>query len=75
VLVPRETCREHLADDSRPQNAYSHGIPQSTMTSSLTRCHLDKIANKTISLDELPNAFQAYIDGTVTGRIVVEIAP
>jgi NADPH2:quinone reductase len=37
--------------------------------------HLDKIANKTISLDELPNAFQAYIDGTVTGRIVVEIAP
>ena len=37
--------------------------------------HLDKIANKTISLDELPDAFQAYIDGTVTGRIVVKIAP
>jgi NADPH2:quinone reductase len=36
--------------------------------------HLDKIANKTISFDELPGAFQAYIDGTVTGRIVVEIA-
>jgi NADPH2:quinone reductase len=37
--------------------------------------HLDKIANKTISFDELPDAFQAYIDGTVTGRIVVGIAP
>ena len=36
--------------------------------------HLDKIANKTISFDDLPEAFQAYIDGTVTGRVVVEIA-
>ncbi len=37
--------------------------------------HLDKIGNRTISLDELPGAFQAYIDGTVTGRTVVEISP
>ena len=35
--------------------------------------HLDTIGHRTISFDELPAAFQAYIDGTVTGRIVVEI--
>ncbi len=36
--------------------------------------HLDTIGGRTISFDELPDAFQAYIDGTVTGRVVVEIA-
>jgi NADPH2:quinone reductase len=36
--------------------------------------HLNTIGNRTISFDELPDAFQAYIDGTVTGRTVVEIA-
>jgi NADPH2:quinone reductase len=35
--------------------------------------HLDSIPSKTIGFDELPGAFQAFIDGTVTGRIVVEI--
>lgn len=35
--------------------------------------HLDTIGHRTISFDELPGAFQAYIDGTVTGRTVVEI--
>ncbi len=35
--------------------------------------HLDTIGSRTISFDELPDAFQAYIDGTVTGRIVVRI--
>jgi len=35
--------------------------------------HLGVIASRTISFNELPAAFQAYIDGTVTGRIVVEI--
>ena len=35
--------------------------------------HLDLIGSRTISFDELPDAFQAYIDGTVTGRTVVEI--
>jgi NADPH2:quinone reductase len=29
--------------------------------------------SRTISFDELPDAFQGYIDGTVSGRIVVEI--
>jgi NADPH2:quinone reductase len=37
--------------------------------------HLSTIGNRSISFDELPDAFQAYIDGTVTGRTVVEIAP
>jgi NADPH2:quinone reductase len=36
--------------------------------------HLDTIGSRTISFDELPDAFQAYIDGTVTGRIVVRIS-
>lgn len=35
--------------------------------------HLDAIGRRTIGFDELPGAFQAYIDGTVTGRTVVEI--
>ena len=35
--------------------------------------HLDTIGHRTIAFDELPDAFQAYIDGTVTGRTVVEI--
>lgn len=35
--------------------------------------HLDTIGHKTIAFDELPRAFQAYIDGTVTGRVVVAI--
>ncbi len=35
--------------------------------------HLDKIAANTITFDELPGAFQAFIDGKVTGRTVVEI--
>lgn len=36
--------------------------------------HLDTIGSRSISFDELPDAFQAYIDGTVTGRIVVRIS-
>ncbi len=36
--------------------------------------HLDKIGHTTIPFDELPSAFQAYIDGSVTGRVVVDIA-
>ena len=35
--------------------------------------HLDAISGRTIEFDELPDAFQAYIDGTVTGRTVVKI--
>jgi acrylyl-CoA reductase (NADPH) len=36
--------------------------------------HLDKIGHKTITFDELPDQFQAFIDGKVTGRIVVKIS-
>ena len=35
--------------------------------------YLDEISGRTIEFDELPDAFQAYIDGTVTGRTVVKI--
>jgi NADPH2:quinone reductase len=36
--------------------------------------HLDLIGSRTIAFDELPGCFQPYLDGTVTGRTVVEIA-
>jgi acrylyl-CoA reductase (NADPH) len=35
--------------------------------------HLDRIGHTTIPFEKLPGAFQSYIDGTVTGRVVVEI--
>ena len=35
--------------------------------------HLERIAQRTIAFADLPDAFQAYIDGTVTGRTVVKI--
>ena len=35
--------------------------------------HLEKIAGNTIGFADLPGAFQAYIDGGVVGRTVVEI--
>jgi NADPH2:quinone reductase len=36
--------------------------------------HLTTSCSRLISFDELPDAFQAYIDGTVSGRTVVKIA-
>jgi acrylyl-CoA reductase (NADPH) len=36
--------------------------------------HLDVIGTKTVTLDELPGAFDAYIKGAVTGRTLVKIA-
>ena len=35
--------------------------------------HLDTIGSRMIGMDDLPGAFQDYIDGKVTGRVVVEI--
>jgi NADPH2:quinone reductase len=35
--------------------------------------HLERIAHRVIGFAELPRAFQAYIDGKVTGRTVVKI--
>ena len=37
--------------------------------------HLERIGQRTIAFDDLPGAFSDFIDGKVTGRIVVEIAP
>lgn len=34
---------------------------------------LDEISSRTIPFDELPGAFQAYVDGAVSGRAVVAI--
>jgi NADPH2:quinone reductase len=36
--------------------------------------HLDSIVTKVIPFPDLPQTFQAYIDGTVTGRTLVQIA-
>ena len=44
------------------------------IASDLTPRHLDLIARRTIAFDELPGAFQAYLDGSVTGRTVVKIS-
>ena len=35
--------------------------------------HLDRIATRTIAFAELPDAFDAYLKGSVTGRTVVKI--
>jgi len=36
--------------------------------------HLERIGHKSIGLDELPDVFQGYIDGSVTGRCTVHIS-
>lgn len=45
----------------------------SRIGSDLKPRHLDKIGHSSVAFDELPDQFQAYIDGTITGRIVVDI--
>ncbi|HET7810069.1 MAG TPA: oxidoreductase [Steroidobacteraceae bacterium] len=35
--------------------------------------HLERIVSRTLALMEIPDAFQAYIDGNVVGRTVVKI--
>jgi len=42
--------------------------------SDLRPSHLDQIAGNTIGFSDLPKKFNAFIDGTVVGRTVVEIA-
>jgi acrylyl-CoA reductase (NADPH) len=37
--------------------------------------HLDRIVTQTIAFADLPGAFQAHLDGKVTGRTVVKIGP
>jgi NADPH2:quinone reductase len=41
--------------------------------SDLAPRHLDQIATRTITFDELPAAFDAYLRAGVTGRTVVKI--
>ena len=41
--------------------------------SDLKPAHLDRIGHRTISFDALPEAFGAFMDGTITGRTVVKI--
>lgn len=36
--------------------------------------HLDRLVTRTLDFADLPGAFQAYLDGTITGRTVVRIA-
>ncbi len=40
----------------------------------LRPAHIDRIAAREVSLDELPEVFPAYIDGQVTGRTIVRLA-
>jgi NADPH2:quinone reductase len=44
------------------------------LASDLKPRHLDAIVTRTLSLDELPQAFEPYVKGAVTGRAVVKIA-
>jgi NADPH2:quinone reductase len=44
-------------------------------SSDLRPRHLDQIVTNTVSLEQLPAAFQQYIDGGVVGRTVVSILP
>lgn len=46
----------------------------SRIGSDLRPRHLDIISGTTIEFDDLPGAFQAYMDGTVTGRALVAIS-
>lgn len=43
------------------------------LASDLKPRHLDVIVTRTLSLDELPQAFEPYVKGAVTGRAVVRI--
>ena len=57
-------------------NHSPHGLRQAVWArigGDLQPRHLDAIAAREIAFDELPGAFQAHLDGTVTGRTVVRI--
>jgi acrylyl-CoA reductase (NADPH) len=43
------------------------------LATDLRPTHLAEIANREVSLDELPEFFQAYIDGRVVGRTLVKL--
>ena len=43
------------------------------LASDLKPRHLDAIVTRTVGLDELPQAFEPYVKGAMTGRTVVKI--
>lgn len=43
------------------------------LASDLKPVHIDQIASRTISFNDLPGAFDDFVNGRVTGRVVVEI--
>jgi len=70
-FILRAVCLLGINSVDTPQNL--RRAVWSRIGDDLKPQHLDRIAHRTISFDELPGAFQDYIDGTVTGRVVVEI--
>ena len=55
-------------------HAYTHQREAwQRLASDLKPRHLDAIVTRTLSLDELPQAFEPYVKGAVTGRAVVKI--
>jgi NADPH2:quinone reductase len=44
------------------------------LASDLKPRHLEEIVARVVKLDELPQAFGDFLQGTVTGRIVVQVA-
>ncbi len=46
----------------------------SRIASDLKPRHLDRIGSRTIDFEELPDHFQAFLEGAVSGRVVVRIA-
>lgn len=70
-FILRAVCLLGISSTNTPRDL-RHRVWQRIGTD-LKPQHLDKIGHKTIKFDELPDQFQAYIDGAITGRIVVEI--
>lgn len=70
-FILRAVCL--LGINSVDTPAYLRRAVWARIGSDLRPQHLDRIGHRTIAFDELPDAFDAYIDGTVTGRTVVRI--
>ena len=71
-FILRAVCLLGINSVDTPHNL--RGAVWARIGGDLMPRHLDTISDRTISFEELPDAFQAYMDGTVTGRTVVKIA-
>jgi NADPH2:quinone reductase len=58
---------------SNTERQLRHAIWQRIATDLRPR-HLDRIVTRVIPFAQLPHAFQGYLDGTVMGRTLVQIA-